>query len=353
MPNLPVSKMAERSPMLKSFSRGWKDPNALRDDTSWILLPPVLRGLDSGMPYRDSLAPHSQSSNAAPTNKVERNVPFPISNPQARTSRGKRRTGNLKKAATALIQVNVKLAPIMDKETSLRNQLAAEEDIYQKRRQEFQDAKRVFLESDFESAGAAPPDLWELSDKLDSAHEALDLTHRQLQDVEKQLTTLMEGFTRRLRLLLSAAEDLLAGDREPAPGQTSAQRHEPIAATLPVPMSRESVATNIPALVEHYFDKVGDLKIMSARQQQLEEEHGDLRTSCELSIDQELPQSITDQQFQESLDVEMREVQDDYVKSLHEAQAAEIACKESGIDPEWYRRQIVLEHEKDYADSLS
>lgn len=116
---------------------------------------------------------------------------------------------------------------------------------------------------------------------------------------------------------------------------------------LPVPKPESSGASSepdrdlhedLPGLVEHYFEKVGDVKIERERLWNLRFEHVEARAARTLQVEQDRLLELTDEKFETAFEEEYQLARQSVDNAVRKAELARAVCLGEDIDPEDYRR---------------
>jgi hypothetical protein len=94
----------------------------------------------------------------------------------------------------------------------------------------------------------------------------------------------------------------------------------------------------IPGLVQHYFEKLGDVGLEQERIINLEIDHRDSRVDRMNKYDQGRPPSMTDEEFENAFLRGMADAQAVYDEAVRKADLARAVCIGEGLNPDDYRK---------------
>ncbi|KAK5170653.1 uncharacterized protein LTR77_005242 [Saxophila tyrrhenica] len=242
---------------------------------------------------------------------------------------------SLRDAAVVFMRRSRKLAGLREITLQRRSQILHEWQHCADQRQFVNDSQKAFLHE--ATALYELGDLQFPTEQLLKRYQETNADHERqseyaikTQELEADLSNLefkMQGTETRLEQAVQRLQDTLNEIALPK-GDT----YPPSSA--PTEVSRGEV----PVLVKHYFDKAGDVKLQSENMHNMEVDHREERTVRILQADQEMPLSMTDEEFEASWERAFAKAQEELDSAVRKADLARQVCLGEGLDPESYRK---------------
>jgi len=103
----------------------------------------------------------------------------------------------------------------------------------------------------------------------------------------------------------------------------------------------------MPPLVQHFFEKTGEVSVLRERLIDLEYQHREARTKRTFQADQDQPLQTTDEEFEEAYQREYAEAEGILEAALDKVELARRMCLAEEIDPELYRKPPSVQTDPD------
>lgn len=97
---------------------------------------------------------------------------------------------------------------------------------------------------------------------------------------------------------------------------------------------------DVPALVQYYFDKAGDVGLARDNIIELELDHREERERRDLQEDQGVLLSMSEEEFEETFRKQLVDAETGLVEALRRADNAKQVCIDADLDPELYRNRL-------------
>ena len=255
---------------------------------------------------------------------------------------------NLRKAVTSFMRRYNRFAPVRAEVLLLRSRMEFEWTVCSDQRRFVAESHDSFMReaASLCDAFAAAPVMPHSPTKLLTARAQVVHDHqRQAEhasrtyDTETQLSRLEYSLQQKEYRLAQAAQrivEILDQLGLPDPGAS-----EPSVAASVV--NQESV----PALVQYYFDKAGDIGLAREHIIELEVEYREEREKRMFQEDQGILLSMSDEEFEETFKKQLLEAESGLAHALRRADNAKQVCIDSDLDPELYRSRLRPDHDVD------
>lgn len=203
------------------------------------------------------------------------------------------------------------------------------------------------------NSGAFIPEI--TLDKLRTLHDQVQRDHKhrsqhvqRTQDIEKEIGD-KEFIVQ--KSVLRLAEDAKAMNETLTTIDLPDVPSDNLSAPSTVTEAEAEKEDKIPILVQHYFEKLGDVNNEKDNLMNLEFEHQESRLDRMARVDQGRPPSMTDEEFENAFTHEYEEAQIAYNRAAQKADLARAVCIGEDINPDDYRR-LPSETEKDDSQGI-
>jgi hypothetical protein len=222
----------------------------------------------------------------------------------------------------------------------LRSRMTFEMTVYSDQRRFVTESQESFLREATLIFQSLPPEftqgkLQALQDQVIRDHKRQDEYLKRMFDTETELSDLEYTLQQKEFSLAQAAQrmaDALGQYELPDLG-----RSQP--STAPTLVDEEEV----PHLVQHYFETAGDVGIERDKIVELEIDHREERERRIFQADQDLPLSISDEEFEDTFNKQRTDAERALADALRRADNAKQVCIDCNLDPEHYRNKLLVD----------
>ena len=243
----------------------------------------------------------------------------------------------LRTAVQTFLRRYHKLAPLLEAILLQRSEINHLREQGRHMRRFIDDSQEAFLSEAQAIIDALPADI--SLEKLRIQHDLVLRDHERrkehvskIQDMETNIADceyVLQGKEHRLAQSLKRIIEILDGITLPDGGGT-----EPPASSTVTEASKEEY----PSLVQHYFDKFGNVTLSRERLFNLEQEHLDARAVRRAKLDVGRPPSIPEEDFEKAFSRDYQEAEAEYTENVRKAELAKAVCIGEGLNPDDFRK---------------
>ena len=261
----------------------------------------------------------------------------------------------LREIASSFLRRYARFAPLREETLLLRSRTKFQWQTCLDYRRFVSESQQIFLEGAASAStaalplGGSPEKFRALHNQVLRDHEAQDEFAQQTHKLETELTDLEFKMLQREGLLAMAAGKMVAFlNQLSLPGQSgSVTAVESAAASL----SGAASSAEMPPLLQHYFDKAGNVAVLRERLIDMELDHNEARAFRLFQAEHDQPLERSDQEFEATYLNKYAAKRRELDEAHHIAETAKAVYLDEGLDPESYGGHIFPEPDQNQEPS--